>query len=227
MASSEGGGNGGSRVSMEVRDSGVQGEEFLCSFPALEAQLASFLLPGGSMRLLHQIVTAGGGDDLNVLHAVEHGNLTQRRPIAPQLVGMDHLRHVVFPQEADKKGLGRLGVSVFLKQNVQHVPVFVDRSPQPMLDPADLDADLVQMPSRTPAGFSMAQFLGQEWGELDVPLTESLVTDLNTTLVKQFLNVPLAEGEPVVEPQGIPNDTQLESMSIGLPVSHSSAAYQR
>lgn len=177
--------------------------------------------------MLHQIVTAGGGDDLNVLHAVEHGNLTQRRPIAPQLVGMDHLRHVVFPQEADKKGLGRLGVSVFLKQNVQHVPVFVDRSPQPMLDPADLDADLVQMPSRTPPGFSMAQFLGQEWGELDVPLTEGFVTDLNTTLVKQFLNVPLAEGEAVVEPQGIPNDTQRESMSIGLPVSHSSAAYQR
>ena len=83
--------------------------------------------------MLHQIVTAGGGNDLNVLHVVEHGNLTQRRPIAPQLVGMDHLRHVVFPQEADKKGLGRLGVSVFLKQNVQHVPVFVDRSPQPML----------------------------------------------------------------------------------------------
>ena len=227
MASSECGGNGGSRVSMEVRDSGVQGEEFLCSFPALEAQLASFLLPGGSMRLLHQIVTAGGGDDLNVLHGVEHGNLTQRRPIAPQLVGMDHLRHVVFPQEADKKGLGRLGVSVFLKQNVQHVPVFVDRSPQPLLDPTDLDAHLVQMPSRTPAGFSMAQFLGQEWGELDVPLTEGFVTDLNTTLVKQFLNVPLAEGEAVVEPQGIPNDTQRESMSIGLPVSHSSAAYQR
>ncbi len=73
----------------------------------------------------------------------------------------------------------------------------------------------------------MAQFLGQEWGELDVPLTEGLVTDLNTTLVKQFLNVPLAEGEAVVEPQGIPNDTQRESMSIGLPVSHSSAAYQR
>ena len=91
--------------------------------------------------MLHQIVTAGGGNDLNVLHVVEHGNLTQRRPIAPQLVGMDHLRHVVFPQEADKKGLGRLGVSVFLKQNVQHVPVFVDRSPQPMLDPADLDAE--------------------------------------------------------------------------------------
>ena len=177
--------------------------------------------------MLHQIVTAGGGNDLNVLHDVEHGNLTQRRPIAPQLVGMDHLRHVVLPQEADKKGLGRLGVSVFLKQNVQHVPVFVDCSPQPMLDPADLDADLVQMPSRTPPGFSMAQFLGQEWGELDVPLTEGLVTDLNTTLVKQFLNVPLAEGEAVVEPQGIPNDTQRESMSIGLPVSHSSTAYQR
>ncbi|BBN97086.1 hypothetical protein DEGR_38190 (plasmid) [Deinococcus grandis] len=211
---------------MEVRDSGVQGEEFLCSFPALEAQLASFLLPGGSVRLLHQIVTAGGGDDLNVLHGVEHGNLTQRRPIAPQLVGMDHLRHVVFPQEADKKGLGRLGVSVFLKQNVQHVPVFVDRSPQPMLDPADLDADLIQMPSRTPPGFSMAQFLGQEWGELDVPLPQRFVTDLDAALVEQLLNVPLAEGEAVVQPQSVADHAQGKTVAVGLPVSHSSPAYR-
>ena len=66
------------------------------------------------------------------------------------------------------------------------------------------------------------------WDEAKLKLSPTeLVTDLNTTLVKQFLNVPLAEGEAVVEPQGIPNDTQRESMSIGLPVSHGSAAYQR
>lgn len=73
----------------------------------------------------------------------------------------------------------------------------------------------------------MAQFLGQEWGELDVPLTEGLVTDLNTTLVKQFLNVPLAEGEAVVEPQSVADHAQGKTVAVGLPVSHSSAAYQR
>lgn len=177
--------------------------------------------------MLHQIVAAGGGNDLNVLHAVEHRKLAQRRPVAPQLVSMDHLRHVVFPQEADKKGLGRLGVSLFLKQDVQHVPVFVDRSPQPVLDPADLDADLVQMPPRTPPGFSVAQFFGQERCELDVPLTEGLMTDLNTTLVKQFLNVPLAEGETVVEPERVSNDAQRKTVAVGFAVSHCSPPYRR
>ena len=49
MASSDCGGYGGSGVLVEVRDSGVQGEEFLSPASSLEALLASFLLPGGTM----------------------------------------------------------------------------------------------------------------------------------------------------------------------------------
>ena len=53
------------------------------------------------------------------------------------------------------------------------------------------------------------------------------VADVNFSLVKEFLDITLAEWKAVVEPQGIPNHAQRESVSIGLPVSHSLAAYQR
>lgn len=72
----------------------------------------------------------------------------------------------------------------------------------------------------------MAEFFGEEWRELDVPLSERFVTNDDPTLVKQFLNVPLAEGEAVVEPQGVPDDAQGKTVAVGLPVSHSSPAYR-
>ena len=53
------------------------------------------------------------------------------------------------------------------------------------------------------------------------------MADVNSSLVEQLLNITLAEWEPVIKPQGIPNHAQWETVSIGLPVSHSSAAYQR
>lgn len=75
MALSEGGGGVGSGVMVEVQDSGVQREEFLRSSPKFKAKLAAFLLPGHSVCLFHEVVAAGGGDHLDVLHTVEYGNL--------------------------------------------------------------------------------------------------------------------------------------------------------
>ena len=60
---------------MKVRDSGVQGQEFLRSLSSLEPKLSTFLLSCGPVRLFDQIVAPGGGHDLDVLHVVEHGEL--------------------------------------------------------------------------------------------------------------------------------------------------------
>ena len=161
MPSSESGRDGGSGVAVEVRDSAVQGEEFLSPFPSFEAELSTFLLPSRSMGLLNQVVAAGGGDDLNVLHTVEHGKLTQRRPVAPQLVGVNGLWNAIFTEQADEKGSGCLGISMFLKEDVEDGPVLVYRPPQPVGDPADLHVHLVQEPPGTPSGFPVTQFLGE------------------------------------------------------------------
>ncbi len=224
MTSSEGGGDRGPGV--EVRDSGVRGQEFLSPFSSFEAELSTFLLPSRARRLFNQVVAAGGGDDLHVLHRVEHGKLTHRRPVAPQLVGENGLWDAIFTEQAHKKGLGCLGLSMFLKDDVEYGPGFVDRAPQPMPYPTDLDAHLVQMPPRTPLGSSVAQFFGEDGREFDVPLPQSFVADLNTALVEQFLTVTLAEREAVVEPQGVTDDAQGKTMAVRFLVSHSSPAYR-
>lgn len=146
-------------------------EEFLCPFPSFEAELAPFLLPCRSMRLFDQVVAAGCRYDLHVLHMVEHREFSDGCPVAPEVVSVDDLRDRIFAKETYEKGLGSLGIAVFLEENVQHVPVFIDGPPQPVLDPTDLDAYLVQMPPRAPVGFSVAQCFSQERRKFDVPLS--------------------------------------------------------
>ena len=102
--------------------------------------------------------------------AVEHVQVPDGRSIAPQFVGMNDFWDVVLTQQAEEEGPHRLGVAVLLQEDIQHVSVIVHRPPQPVVDPADLNAHLVQMPSRTPPGFSMTHFLGEERREFDVPL---------------------------------------------------------
>lgn len=53
------------------------------------------------------------------------------------------------------------------------------------------------------------------------------MADLNTALVKQFLHVPLAEGEAVIEPESVADDAEGKTVVVGLLVSHSSTTYRR
>lgn len=53
--------------------------------------------------------------------------------------------------------------------------------------PTDLDAPVVQRPPRTSLWFSVAQVLSEPWREGDDPLSEHLVADVETALVKQRL----------------------------------------
>lgn len=45
--------------------------------------------------------------------------------------------------------------------------------------------------------------------------------------MEQFLNVPLAEREAVVKPEGIADDAEGETVAVGLAVSHSAPPYRR
>ena len=96
-----------------------------------------------------------------------------------------------------------------------------------MFNSTNDNVHLIQMPPGTPSGFPVTSFLSQEWGEFDVPLAKGFVTDVDSSFMKKLLNITLAKRKAVVQPQGIPNHGQWETVSIGFPVSHSSGAYQR
>jgi hypothetical protein len=58
------GGHAGSGVMVEILDSGVQTQKFLCSFLPLKSVLLTSLTPCGTVRLLDDIVAAPRGDHL-------------------------------------------------------------------------------------------------------------------------------------------------------------------
>lgn len=51
------------------------------------------------------------------------------------------------------------------------------------------------------------------------------MTDLNAALVEQFLNVPVAQRETVVEPDGMLDDRHRKAVAVGFSVGHGRSAY--
>jgi hypothetical protein len=133
-------GNGGTGRVMKICDPGVQLQEALRPLSCPEASLLlgqnglsartnsleqawpphedacplTFLPPCRSVGLLDYVVAAGCRNHLNVLHRVEHGKPAQGRTITPELIGVNDLRHVVFPQQPVEERPGGLGIPVFL-----------------------------------------------------------------------------------------------------------------
>ena len=51
------------------------------------------------------------------------------------------------------------------------------------------------------------------------------MTDLNAALVEQFLNVSVAQGKAVIQPNRVLDDCHRETVAIGFRVSHGGSAY--
>ena len=113
------------------------------------------------MGLFNQIVAARSRDDLDVLHSVEHRKFPNSRSITPELVGVDHVWHVVIYQQPSEKGLRCVGIPPVLQEQIQDRARVIDGPPQPEFFASNFDADLVQKPPGTPAGFPVSQFFGE------------------------------------------------------------------
>ena len=135
---------------VEILDSRVQAQKFLCTFPPLESLLLTFLTPCGTVGLLNQVITAGCGNHLLVVDIDEVGNFPDRSSVTPQLIGMDDLRDIVLTQEASQEGLCSFRVTVPLKQDIEHKTVLVGRSPEPGADAIDARTLLVRLPAGFP-----------------------------------------------------------------------------
>ena len=67
--------------------------------------------------------------------------------VASQLIGDDNARLVADTiNNLPKETLGGVLISTLLHQDVQHDPVLVDRSPQPVAFTADLQQHLIEVP---------------------------------------------------------------------------------
>jgi hypothetical protein len=82
-------------------------------------------------------------------------------------VGDHHPRLVPTPvDDTTEEGFGRLLVAPRLHQDVEHDPVLVDRPPEPVLAPVDLQLHLITVPFVARSGTAPAQPIGEDLPEL-------------------------------------------------------------
>jgi len=141
---------------VEVGHSGVQIQELLSAFPSPESLLGSLLSACRSVFLFDDVVTPGRGDHLLVVDVSQTRDLSDRGPVASELIVMDHLWDIIICQKPGQEGLRRFGVPVPLEENVEHEPVLVHGPPKPVSYAFHARTHLVEMPPGTPSGFPMA-----------------------------------------------------------------------
>ena len=109
-------------------------------------------------------------------------------------------------QESAKEALRRMLVPTGLDENVDHVAVLIDRTPQIMSLSTDRDEQLIEMSDIAEPALSLLQPLGVGWAELAAALPDGLIGDGDTAFGEQIFDVPEAQTETVVEPDGVADD---------------------
>ena len=96
-----------------------------------------------------------------------------RRPVAFELVGEDHAGHVGEPlEEFTEELLGSPLVAPTLHEDIKHIPILINGTPQIVLLPIDFEKDFIQMPPVADFAITAFQLIG-------IPLAEflALLTD--------------------------------------------------
>ncbi len=150
---------------------------------------------------------------LSMLHSRQY--LSLRCFIAPELVGDYHSWYVLAAlEQLAEELLGRGFVPAALHQDVQHVALLVDSPPQVMSLPVDLEEHFVQVPFIPWSRPMATQLVGVGLPELAAPLPHRLVADHNSPLVQEFFDIPKAQREAMVQPDGVADDFSREAEAL-------------
>jgi hypothetical protein len=149
---------------------------------------------------------------LSVLHAEKQ--LTLSDAIAPHLVGHNHPRYILqTPQKLLEEALRGVGIVPGLNEDVEHNAILIDGTPEIALHASDSDEDLVHVPLVPWPRPAAAQAVSETRAEFLAPASYRLVGDHDAGLSQEQLNVPQAEAEHVVEPDGVADDLGWEPIA--------------
>ena len=157
----------------------------------LEAPYAPFSLTCRRMRLLGAVVQI---PMLAVLQTWEE--LPLGYAVALELIRDDHARDVLTPfEQLTEERLRIRLVAMALNQDIQHIPVLIDRPPVRVPFAIDGEEDFIQMPriarSRTPA----SQLVRILLPKLLAPVPQGFMRQGDTTFRYQLLDIALAQAE--------------------------------
>ena len=90
-------------------------------------------------------------------------DLSLGRAIARKLIGDHHARSkALLLEQLAQQPLGCFSIAAALDQDIEHDPVLIYGTPEPVLHPGDPDGDLVQVPLVPGAGQASSQAAATE-----------------------------------------------------------------
>ena len=142
------------------------------------------------------------------------GKQTDRGAVGAEFIGYNRRRReALLLQEFPHQPNCRPSVPAGLNQEIQDFALTVHGTPEIELPPSNYDDHLVQVPA-----------FGRSWPptlnpprigptEFQDPSANCLIRDVETTLGKQVLNVPIAQRETAIEPDGMLDDDRWKAVT--------------
>ena len=119
--------------------------------------------------------------------------------ITPKLVGdqLPRCLSLMF-QDSTKEAFSGSTISTLGNQNIDHVPILIDCSPQVVALASDLYEQFIDVPDVAEPSLFSAQRSGVGRSEFLTPVSDRFVGDKDSSLCKQVFYVSKAQGEPMV-----------------------------
>jgi hypothetical protein len=183
-------------------DRTIRSQESLSMPWGLETLHAPLPLPGRLVRVLGAVIEV---PVLPVLHPWHE--LALGRPITLQLIRDHHARGLPqafeqLPEESLRSGF----IPLTLHQNVEDVPILIDA--------IDRQEYLLQMPLVTWLRTSAPELIDVCLPKFHIPLADRLIRHDNPACKEQFFDIPIAEAEPVIEPDAVADNLGLEAVVL-------------
>ena len=112
-----------------------------------------------------------------------------------------------------KTPFGRTGNAIPLNQDVDHVSILIHSPLQVVPLSLDGQEEFVQVPDVLQPSVPAPEISGIPWTRFPTLLPDGFVGGHHTSFGKEFLDIPEAQAEAVIEPDGMTDDLRRESVS--------------
>jgi len=117
-------------------------------------------------------------------------------------------------QESLKKALCRTTITTRLNQDVDHISVLIDCSPQVVQFAVDSHEDFIQIPDIAKATLSPLEFPRIGRTELLTPMSDGFIGDNDSALSKEIFDVAETQTETVIKPDSMTDDVRRKAISV-------------
>ncbi len=117
-------------------------------------------------------------------------------------------------QGPTKEAFSGSTISTLGNQNIDHVSILIDGPPKIEALTLDGDEEFIDVPDVAESSLFPTQSSGVGRSEFLTPVSDCFVGDKDPSLCKQVFYVSKAQGEPVVQPNGVTDDFRRKAMPL-------------